>query len=105
MVTRFICCSSPLFYFFVAWITVPESQRRPLPTDTDHPESDAWPNSNNGSAGITDNSDGGDYTDPHLPLQGFMEWEDDWINKSIYVYFDLYFFVGIAAFSNFLPFT
>ena len=148
--TRFICCSSPVIYWYIATITTPEEKLNPISKHISH---------NNECNLQTDSSSHGDAD--HAPLytssqpireqdsfighdrpmneqdtlvssepmktqdssllskpmgeqdtsigQDFDElydWDSSsfW-QKAIFVYFHLFFFVGSAAFPNFLPTT
>ena len=95
--TRFIASSSPVIYWFVASVTMPAKT-----TETKHEEQ-----SNVGSE--TNRLHNSPEIQAHS-LSDSVEYLCDFDNSSvfqrmIYLYFLLYFFVGAAAFPNWLPWT
>jgi len=94
--TRFIASSCPVIYWYVASLTTTQAQLNPAPQQSrphhrhSHQNGDAHPD-NIGEPEIHDE---------------ILDWDSKSnINKVVFVYFHLYFFVGIGAFSNFLPWT
>lgn len=109
VITRFVCSSSPVMYWFVAHLTCkPENQttgpenRSPL---LNHYDVDGKPNMvEETSFHSTLNVEPTDYSAD--PTEEYFDWDNSSkVSKLIFLYFHLYFFVGTAAFSNFLPWT
>ena len=111
VITRFIASSSPVIYWYIATVGAPDTttSHDNIPTKlheeeqnihtSDHGEEQNDPTSEH----LNKQSDDGDRT------QGY-EYSETWDTSSwtislVSVYFPLYFFVGVAAFSNFLPWT
>lgn len=103
--TRFIASSCPVMYWFIAHITTPEDQFKPV-AGAAKPDLDA-------ASKVKEDTP--DQSKPVMDLDGDKAAEAaedllDWDNSSLFkqailVYFHLYMFVGIAAFSNSLPWT
>ena len=89
VITRFIACSCPVIYWFVATVTLPQHQ------SSDH-----------GINMIKKVAD--DETRRRKQLtqySNFLSCSATWQSQAIFVYFVLYVFIGVAAFVNFLPWT
>ncbi|KAK2144702.1 hypothetical protein LSH36_737g05090 [Paralvinella palmiformis] len=106
VLTRLICCSCPVFYYFLAWITTNTNQSLPcndsnakVPCSGTEGEIGEQPVNKQAHTNqkMCENAGG--------QIQVFLEWEHSLTNRLVYIYLHLYFFVGIAAFSNFLPWT
>ncbi|KAK2179523.1 hypothetical protein NP493_486g01021 [Ridgeia piscesae] len=97
VVTRFIASSSPVIYWYIATVGAP-----------DHTTQDNIPTMQRGEDHDIDLSDQWSKR-PDKPGSSFEDmqiWDgSSWTVTLISVYFPLYFFVGVAAFSNFLPWT
>ena len=94
--TRFICCSSPVIYWFVATITTPKDQLRIKTNQYDIFKKAQAVSSENGVPKPKKSAIDVD----------IIDWDKtNFASKAIFIYFHLYFFVGTAAFSNFLPWT
>ena len=103
VITRFIASSCPVIYWFIAHITTPEDQFRPLVTSVAEEESVAA-----SSASDTQSAAGKDEAGSRneAAADDLLDWDSSGIFKpAILVYFHLYMFVGTAAFSNSLPWT
>ena len=74
-------------------------------------------NSEGGEAGVNNGDSGGMENDRVIgksstddismnDLDELYDWDsNNWLHRAVFIYIHLYFFVGIAAFSNFLPWT
>ncbi len=101
VITRFIASSSPVIYWYVATVGAPATTSHDnIPTKLHGEEenvdtSDLW----NKQSSDGDETQGSGY-------EYSQTWDSSsWTISLISVYFPLYFFVGVAAFSNFLPWT
>lgn len=90
-----IASACPVIYLYLATVTTPRNPEAGTRSDdadqTDHadPRTDS----------VTD-SDCAEMTSTN-----YVEWDSSWSSRATCFYFHFYFFVGIAAFSNFLPWT
>ena len=92
VITRFIVSSCPIIFWFVASITAAGSQGEGHTAE-----------SNVNGNGVTQNID--EQIDSSI-LDDYYEWDNkDSFSRLIFAYFHLYFFVGTAAFANYLPWT
>jgi phosphatidylinositol glycan class V len=93
VITRFIASSSPVIYWYLAVVTSPKKQ--PVVSSTGQQNADV-PDMKSGSVSTSG---------LNLSDSDILNWENTWPNRAIFVYFMVYLFVGVAAFSNFLPWT
>jgi len=89
VITRFIASSSPVIYWFVAMVTLPQQQ------SSSHVSDKADKVANNEA----------DSRREFVAASDFLNCGNTWQSRAIFVYFVLYIFVGVAAFVNFLPWT
>ncbi|ELT98164.1 hypothetical protein CAPTEDRAFT_226128 [Capitella teleta] len=90
VITRLIAASCPILYWFVASLTISQDQLRTR----------SGASSTQGLNGTFHSS-----SNKTNSWEDSVDWDSHWLNNVIFVYFHLYFFVGVAAFSNFLPWT
>ena len=100
-----IFSASPLIYWYVALLTTPEEYLRHQGANPQH----IPPHRNDPNAyrhhGNMDDTPHGDKAGMTVS-EDAMDWDSRGIrNKLLFAYFHLYFFVGVAAFANFLPWT
>lgn len=94
VLTRFIASSCPVIYWFVARMTVSEEivelsvQSNLMGDET---------NASNGTPSLPET---------RTQTEADFSWNDSsWFSRIVLIYFHMYLFVGVAAFSNFLPWT
>ncbi len=102
VITRLIASSSPIIYWYVAVLTTPQEQLRPQRANR---YDDVYQH-NEHNQQMTDRPNGDKVRVQTSITDDVMDWESKgFTSKMLFAYFHLYFFVGIAAFSNFLPWT
>jgi phosphatidylinositol glycan class V len=157
VLTRFICSSSPVIYWFISNLTTPTHKLSPVTShhhsngtthtgpqyaaETHHHDNKTHDNTTTTNSVNIHNNDttmgSSETTNKHEPvsdcgddsinrvtllpngtlvhtaseevfrdLDDLYDWDsNNWLHKIIFIYIHLYFFVGIAAFVNFLPWT
>ena len=108
VLTRFIASSCPVIYWYVATLTTTFDQLNPGGSNHNHNLAAHLHNHyhlhSNGDLSMDGTNNHAN--EPPEISDDALDWDSrSRINKIIFVYFHLYFFVGIGAFANFLPWT